>query len=131
MARWKSRTLTEGELDFMQVLWKAGEATPEVIQEMLYADGRSLTGGTIRNVLAVMMEKGFVTRRKLRKTHLYRAKVDEDQALKDLAQDLLVTAFKGSESLMIGALLKNRDISPEKLEDIERMIADRKGRDKR
>ena len=131
MARWKSRTLTEGELDFMRVLWEAGEATPEMIQNTLIDTGRTLTGGTVRNVLAVMIEKGYVTRRKKGKTYLYRAKIDEEHALKNMAQDLLKNAFRGSESLMIGALLKNSDVEKEELDEIERLIADRNRREEK
>ena len=131
MARWKSRTLTEGELDFMRVLWEAGEATPEMIKDALLEKGRKLTGGTVRNVLAVMIEKGYVTRSKKGKTYLYRAKIDEEHALKNMAQDLLKNAFRGSESLMIGALLKNSDVEKEELDEIERLIADRKRREEK
>ena len=128
MARWKSKTLTEGELDFIRVLWDKGEVTPEEIQASLLESGRNLTGGTIRNVLAVMMEKGYVSRRKKGKTHLYGAKIDEEHAMKTMAHNLLENAFHGSESLMVRALLKNRDISPGEFDEIERLIAEHKKR---
>jgi BlaI family transcriptional regulator, penicillinase repressor len=122
MARWKSRTLTEGELDFMRALWELGEASPDEIQAALGRHDRFLTGGTIRNVLAVMMEKGYVSRRKQGKAHLYRAAVDEGKALKSMAQDLLATAFGGSESLLVASILKDREVHPEELEKISRLI---------
>ena len=123
---WKSRTLTESELDFMRVLWEANEATPEEILKMLEDYGRPLTGGTIRNILAVMIEKGYVSRRKHGKTYLYKALLDEENALKSMAHNLLKTAFKGSESLMVTALLKNRDIRRDELDEIEQLIAEHK-----
>ena len=128
MARWKSRTLTEGEFDFIRVLWEKGEVTPEELQASLLESGRDLTGGTIRNVLAVMMEKGYVSRRKRGKTHLYGAKIDEEQAMKTMAHNLLEHAFRGSESLMVRALLNNRDVSAEELDRIEHLIQEYKKR---
>lgn len=122
----KERIFTEGEMDFMKVLWDIGEATPEEIQKALHKQGRALTHGTIRNVLVVMIEKGYVTRRKKGKVYLYQTKIDKDQAQKKMAQNLLVNAFNGSESLMMGALLKNRDVRAEELDEIERLIAERK-----
>ena len=62
-----------------------------------------------------MMEKKYVSRRKQGKAHLYRASVDEEHALKSMAQELLATAFGGSESLLVASLLKNRDVHPEEL----------------
>jgi len=128
MARRKTRTFTDVELEFMQILWNSNEATPDDIQKALANNGRPLTGGSIRNVLAIMLEKGYVTRKKNGKTFLYTALVDEDQAAQSFVLDTLSKAFNGSESLMIGALLKNRDIRTEELEEIERLIADHKNR---
>ncbi|GAG76860.1 unnamed protein product [marine sediment metagenome] len=126
MAFRKTRMFTEGELDFIKVLWAMGEAVPEEIQKALHEKGRTLTYGTIRNVLVVMIEKGFVSRRKKGKVYLYKAKTDADKARRNMAQNLLKSAFDGSESLLMGAILKNRDIRQEELEEIERLIAERK-----
>ena len=126
MARRKTRTFTEVELEFMRVLWTSGEATPDDIQNTLSERGRALTGGSIRNVLAILVEKGYVTRRKKGKTHLYTARVHEEQAQESLVQDILTRVFDGSESLMVAALLKNRDVDREEIKEIERLIAERK-----
>jgi predicted transcriptional regulator len=129
MARRKTRTFTEVELEFMRILWERGDSSPEDIADAFAARGRTLSGGAIRNVLAIMGEKGYVTRRKEGKAFLYRAKVTRDEARRDMAGDLLDTVFSGSESLLVASLLERRDIRPEELEEIERMIAERKRRD--
>ncbi len=131
MAFQKTRIFTDGELDFIKVLWEKGESTPEEIQNALKNKGRMLNHGTIRNVLVVMIEKGYVTRKKRGKVYLYKAKIDEENALKNIAQNLLKNAFKGSESLMMNALLKNRDVSREELEEIERLITEHKKREEK
>jgi len=110
----------------MQVLWGAGEATPDDIQVELAAKGHPLTGGSIRNVLTILKEKGYIDRRKSGKTYLYKAKVREEQGKKSVVQDILSRVFGGSESMMVAALLKNRDINRKELEEIERLIADHK-----
>ena len=130
MARWKSRTLTEGELDFMRILWGGDGMTPDEIIASLAEQGRQLTGGTVRNVLALMMEKGYVSRSKKGKTHLYRAVVDEDRALREMTHDLLDRVFGGSESMMVASLLKNRDIDPAEIERIKHLIEDSGEEDK-
>ena len=105
------------------------ESTPDSLQDALVEKGRILTGGTIRNVLAVMIEKGYIIRKRYGKTHLYRAKIDENHAIENLAQDFLRNKFKGSESNLMNALLKNRDVRPEELEKIEHLKAEQKRRD--
>ena len=126
----KSRIFTEGELEFMKVLWALGEAVPEEIQKALEEKGRSLTYGTIRNVLVVMIEKGYVTRSKKGKVYLYRARVNEVQAKKTMVQDLLERAFDGSESHMVATLLHDREVRSDELAEIRRLIDVEKKGDK-
>ena len=122
MARYKSRTLTTGELEFMQVLWAAGEAAPEDIQRALSERGRNVTGGTVRNILATLIEKRYIRRKKNGKAYYYRAKVGEDQAKRSMVQDLLDRAFGGSESHLVASLLKNHDVRKDELNEIKRLI---------
>jgi len=122
MARYKSRSFTDVELEFMHIIWKLEEATPDSVEKALLKNGRSISSGSIRNVLAIMMQKGYITRRKKGKAFLYRAKVHKDQARKTMIQDLLIRAFDGSESLVVATLLENRDISEDELDAIKRLI---------
>ena len=122
MARYKSRTLTDGELEFMQVLWAKGDAAPEDILKALSERGRVVTGGTVRNILATLIEKGYVKRRKNGKAYYYSAKVAEDQARSSIVQDLLKRAFAGSEAHLVASLLKDRDVRREELNEIKSLI---------
>ena len=124
MPRQKSRVFTEVELEFMHVIWKLGEATPDELGAALCEQGRHISVGSIRNMLGIMMQKGYIIRRKNGKAFHYRAKIHKDQARKTMIQDLLVNAFDGSESLVVAALLDRSDIRGEELEEIKRIIAD-------
>jgi BlaI family transcriptional regulator, penicillinase repressor len=126
MARRKTRSFTEVELEFMHILWERGDSSPDDIAETFAARGRTLSGGSIRNVLAIMGEKGYVARRKEGKAFFYRAKIREEEAREGMVRDLLNTIFSGSESLLVASLLERRDIRPEELDAIARLIEDRK-----
>jgi len=126
MARRKNRTFTEVELEFMRIIWDLGEATPEDIAEELAGKKRALSGGSIRNVLAVMLEKGYISRRKESRAFLYRAKVHEEEARRGMVHDLLEHVFEGSESSLVSSLLDRREIHQEELEKIEQLIIERK-----
>ena len=78
-----------------------------------------------------MIEKGYVKRRKRSKVYLYKAKIDKENAQRNLAQNLLKNAFEGSESLLMKALFKNQEIHPEELNRIEKLIEDKKIEDKK
>ena len=126
MARRKTSTLTEVELEFMQILWAVKKASPEDMQNALLKKGRTLTGGTIRKVLLILMKKGYIEREKQSKKYIYNPKVQKNQANRGLIQDLLTRAFDGSAFLMVAALLDSHPVPKEDIEKIEHLIADAK-----
>ena len=126
MARRMTRTLTEVELEFMQVLWSEKEASPEDMQNALLKKDRFLTGGSIRKMLSILMRKGYVKRTKLGKKYVYSAHIQKDQANRSMLHDLLDRAFGGSPSLMVAALLDTKPIPGEDVEKIERLISQAK-----
>jgi predicted transcriptional regulator len=122
MVKKKSRVLTGSELDFMKVLWDMGETTPEEMQAELSARGRDLTHGTIRNVLVVMIEKGYITRRKRGKAYLYAPEIGETEARQSLLRNLIEQAFDGSGSSLVATLLGSGDVDSAELKEIRRLI---------
>ncbi len=129
MARKRAKSFTDVELEFMQVIWDAGEASPDDIDRALRENGRAISVGSIRNVLAIMLDKGYLTRRKEGKAFLYRAAVGREQARTNLIGDILSNMFEGSESLVVAALLDRSDIGREELEKMKHMIRERERRE--
>ena len=125
MARRKSPTLTEVELEFMQIVWNLEEVTTEDVQNTLAEKGRNLTDGAIRRVLAILMEKGYLERRRQGIGFYYKAKVQKDSAYGSIFRDLLNRAFGGSGSLMIASFLDTVDIKRDEMDQIKRLIEER------
>lgn len=128
MARRSSKTLTEVELEFMQIVWEHGEVSTETIRSALAEKERRLSDGAIRRVLAILMEKGYLGRRRDGICFYYRAKVVKENAYRDMFQDLLRRAFDGSGSLMVAALLDSLEVSNGEMREIHRLIEEREGR---
>ena len=126
MARRKTPTFTEVELEFMQVIWMTEEITSDEIQRILSDKGRPLAAGSIRNVLVIMLKKGYVTRKKQGKTYFYKAKVQKDHAAQTMVQDILTRVFDGSKQHLVTSILNSDDIRIGELEEIELLIAERK-----
>ena len=124
MARRKSRTLTEVELEFMQAVWSEGEVTSEDVQEFLRRRDRDLTSGTVRKMLSILMSKGYLTRRRDGYSFFYKAKVGEGPATRKMVRDLLTRAFGGRAALMVAAMMDGRSIRQEDIDEIKRLIAD-------
>ena len=125
MARRKTRTLTEVELEFMQIIWELGEVTTEDVLERLRRSGRRITDGSIRKVLSILGAKGYLSRRAEGRGFRYRAVVRKEKANRSLLADLVKRAFDGSASLMVAALLDDRQISKADIARIKQLIAER------
>ena len=123
MARQPLRTLTGVELEFMHILWEKGEALPEDIRAALDKNGRNITGGSVRKILSVMESKGYVSRRKHGRSHLYTPEIGRATAASEAVGDLRDRAFGGSASLLVTALFGNGPVAPEELDAIEQLIA--------
>ena len=131
MPRKKSRTLTDVELEFMEIIWTLGEATPDNVSTALIEKGRSVSIGSIRNVLSIMIRKGYLTRSKKGKAFFYSAKIPKNQARRAIIQDILVTAFEGSESQVVAALLDSSKSKKKELKKIRRLLKEHKSGEKK
>jgi predicted transcriptional regulator len=125
LARRRKQTLTEVELEFMQAVWEGGEVTTEDVRRALARRGRQLSDGSVRKVLSILMDKGYVTRRPEGRGHVYRAVVPKTRATRRLVADLLRRAFGGSASLMVATLLDAGEVDERELEEIRRVIRER------
>ena len=121
----RSKTLTKVELEFMQIIWKDEEVTTGNIQAALAEQDRHIVDGAIRRILAILMDKGYLNRRKKGIGFLYRAKVQKKQAIAAIFQDLRKRAFGGSGSLMIAAFFDSLEISADEMNEIKRFIEER------
>ena len=112
------KTLTIVELEFMRNLWASGQATPEEMRQSFEDEGRILTGGTVRKMLGILIEKGYVERDKQGRTYLYRPAVSAEITKSGLVKDVLNRAYDGSISHMFASFLDNEKVSPDDLEKI-------------
>jgi BlaI family transcriptional regulator, penicillinase repressor len=116
------KTLTIVELEFMRKLWASGKATPEEMRQSFEDEGRILTGGTVRKMLGILIEKGYVERDKQGRTYLYRPAVSAEITKSGLVKDVLNRAYDGSISHMFASFLDNEKVSPDDLEKIAILI---------
>jgi len=130
MAGKASSGFTDVEFEFMSILWEEGELSPEELRTVLEKTGRSLASGSIRNVLAIMIRKGYITRRKEGKGYFYKAKVNRDSAQKTMLRDLLSKAFGQSKSQLVAALLNADELDDTELDEMAELLEKHRGGDK-
>lgn len=124
MRKSKKSILTKVELEFMHIIWERGEANSEDMQNALAKKRRKLSDGAIRRILAILMDKGHITRRKADRYFYYKAITPKNNARKNMIRDLLIRAFDGSMSSMIAAILDAKDVKKGDIEELKRLIAE-------
>jgi BlaI family penicillinase repressor len=122
---------TDAELAILRVLWERGPSTVRQVHDVLSRD-RAAGYTTALKLLQIMTEKGLVRRDDTDRTHIYQARLSEEQTQRQLIRDLLDRAFGGSASKLVMQALAARRATPEELGEIRKLIEGRReGRDER
>jgi len=112
---------TDAELEILRVLWDRGPSTVREVHETLSREKE--TGyTTVLKILQIMKEKGLVTRDEARRTHVYAARLREEETQGQLVRDLVDRAFGGSARKLVMRALSSREVSPEELAAIRRLL---------
>ena len=112
---------TDAELAILRVLWQRGPSTVRQVHDVLGRD-RTTAYTTALKLLQIMTEKGLVSRDERERTHVYHARVSEDQTQRQLVRDLLDRAFGGSSSKLVMQALAARRASADELTEIRRLL---------
>ncbi|NUR54074.1 MAG: BlaI/MecI/CopY family transcriptional regulator [Acidobacteria bacterium] len=112
---------TDAELSILRVLWERGPSTVRQVHDVLGRE-RPTAYTTALKLLQIMTEKGLVERDERDRTHVYRARLTEEQTQRQLVRDLLDRAFGGSAAKLVLQALASRRASPDELREIRRIL---------
>jgi len=121
MARKVSKTLTEGELRIMEVIWDKRKASVKDVREVLQRNG-NVAYNTVQTMLRILEEKGYLTHTKSSRSFVYTPLVERREARRNALKNLLVSFFDGSPETLFVNLLEDEDLDKEELESLKRLI---------
>jgi len=116
---------TDAELAILRVLWDRGASTVRQVHDVLLRT-RPAAYTTALKLLQIMTEKGLVRRDETDRTHIYHAKLSEEQTQRQLVRDLVDRAFGGSASKLVLQALATRRATAEELGEIRKLIEGRR-----
>jgi predicted transcriptional regulator len=116
-----AKPLTPLELQVMQALWELKSGTVQQVQEHLLPNVK-LAYTTVQTMLIVLHRKRKVTRRKIGKAYAYSPSVSERTATTTAVRDVMRRFFGGSAQQLVMALVKSKDLDPEKLAELAREL---------
>lgn len=125
MTRQKSETtesnLTPAQLEIMSIFWEQGELGVAQVWRRL-SEKRPVARNTVQTMLTRLVEKGWLRSRAEGNAFYFRTSRPRKSALRGMLGQLVDTAFGGSASGLVMALLENRQLPPEEAERIRKMI---------
>ena len=122
----KFQTLTRGEEEVMQLLWRIGEATVAQIIEQMAEPKPKYT--TVATFIKILENKGFVAHRAVGHGFCYYAVVAKEEYASGMAKSLLESYFNGSLSQMVSFFGKKEDISVVEMDEILEIVEQIKGK---
>jgi predicted transcriptional regulator len=123
MATKKERGLTAAQLEMMEVVWASGEVGVAEVWKALAAR-RPIARNTVQTTLARLHERGWLKARAEGNAFLYSAARPRRSVLARMVGRLVDTAFGGSPSGLVAAIVESRRLSGEEAERIRRIIDD-------
>ena len=117
----KSRTLTEVELEIMQVIWDLERGTVRDVFEVL-RERKQIAYTTVMTMMKILEDKGHLSRKKEGRAYLYEPVRSRGQMQSSMVDDFVSRVFEGSARPLVLSLIKDRKISRKDLEEISRMI---------
>lgn len=117
----KRPRLSEAQLEVMRIVWERGEVTVSDVWPAIAAR-RPVARNTVLTVMDRLEKRGWLTKRSVGNTHLYRATATERSTLGDLVRRLVDSTFGGSADALVMALLDGRGVSPEEAKRIRKRI---------
>lgn len=124
MAKRSSRRPTELELEILKILWQGGPLTVRKVRDAL-APVRELAYTSVMTVMNIMVDKGYLARRKDSPRYVYRPRVSEKATTGRMLRDLVNRAFDGSASAVMVNLLRTADLDRAEIERLRELL-DRK-----
>ena len=112
---------TDAELAILRVLWEHGAATVRQVHDVLSRE-RPAAYTTALKMLQIMTEKGLVRRDETDRTHVYQARLSQEQTQRQLVRNLLDRAFGGSSSKLVMQALATRRASAHELTEIRKLL---------
>lgn len=113
-------TFTSGELEVMQVLWDHGALNPTQIEERF---PRPIQNAALRSVLLILLEKGHVSREKVGRSFVYRARTPRQNTFKNMVRRLSDVFCGGSPAALIAQIIKTEKLSKEDIAELRRVMS--------
>ena len=114
----KSESISDTELQVMEVLWSAGPGTVRQINDSLPKWAYT----TVQTLLTRLERKGYVSCDRTGFAHRFSATVSRDGLLRRKLSDLIEQLANGAAAPLVLALVEEHKFSEEELDQLQKLV---------
>lgn len=122
--------LSRAEWEIMKVLWEHGDmALGEVVEKL--GDNQCWAYNTVKTFVRRMVDKGWVSARKVGNSHLYRARVMKKKAVGQAIRDFSRRVLGGVLTPVVAYYVEDHGLTDQEIDELEQIIREhrkKKGR---
>lgn len=122
MSRQASEHPTELELEILKVLWSHSPQMVRDIREQLAKAGRDNAHTSVITILNIMVDKGYVEKKKDGKSYLFWPVVSESDVSQRMLGDMVSRVFDGSPQRLVLNLIDGEEIDEDELLELRKLI---------
>ncbi|UCH11111.1 MAG: BlaI/MecI/CopY family transcriptional regulator [Fidelibacterota bacterium] len=118
----KYRELSAAEWELMDVIWKAGQpVTVRDVLETAYPQAEKAYT-TVQTLLNILVDKGFLLRRKAGKANRYTPVVPREDILRGSLATMAQRMFEGSVGAMASFLVRGGKLKPDEVQELKQLL---------
>lgn len=125
MTRPASKHPTELELDILKILWREPGVPVRRVREGL-SGGRDLAYTSVMTVMNIMVDKGYLTRKKDGNGYVYVPKITRESTTRRMLRDTVNRLFDGSVSAAVVHLLDEGELSENEMKELQKLVRGKK-----
>jgi predicted transcriptional regulator len=112
----------------LAVLQFISDRAPATVREVAdeYGVAHDLARTTVLTIMERLRKKGFLTRRKADGLYVYSPSLEKRELMKDVVKDFFEKTLGGSLSPLVAYLGDRKDLRPEELDELERLVEELK-----
>jgi predicted transcriptional regulator len=121
------RDLSAAEWEIMQVVWSGSK--PMAVRDILdlaYPNAEKAYT-TVQTLMNILVDKGFLKRKKAGLVNFYSAAVSRDKVLRKSLSTLASRMFQGSFGAMASFLVSAAPLRPEEIQELKKLLDEQTG----
>ena len=121
MARKPSKTLTDGELRIMEVLWSLKSASVRDVATAL-REKEEVAYNTVQTMMGILETKGYLDHHKEGRAFVYTPIVDRKAARSSALKHFLGNFFDGSPQALVQNLIQDENVDAMEIDRLRKLL---------